>query len=250
MAARVRGASYAGLLNRERWKLGRVVDGLLNDAGDVTDLEGKLGQTERRKRKLKRSSTLRHSSFYLRFRFFPQCFPFSPGRRSSLLICWRRKREEEGKKKEKGEKGNARNCKFIGYRMRGKISLNELWYFVGTTLELIWVKEGSWMALLARWRHGVQTPATGSTLVDSVMAVAINGPGSSFHVFHVFSRENVFRQRAHCTHRDSRLHSPLNRCERKSSRRARFESLSYFWRRTNWSLFVFGINENREINKS
>ena len=31
-------------------KLGRVVDGLLNDVGDVTNLEGKLGQTERRKR--------------------------------------------------------------------------------------------------------------------------------------------------------------------------------------------------------
>lgn len=63
-------------------------------------------------------------------------------------------------------------------------------------------------------------PCNWVTLVDSVMAVAINGPGSSFHVFHVFSRENVFRQRARCAQRDSlrppdflSLHSPELRAE-------------------------------------
>lgn len=115
--------------------MGRVVGGLLNDVGDVTNLEGKLGQTERRKRKLQRSSTLRLS---------PSIYPFpiflsSVEIRSTFVPSDHALEEKKRKKRERERKrkGREMRVKRVSARYRGKItrSLNELWYFVGMTLE-------------------------------------------------------------------------------------------------------------------
>lgn len=49
-------------------ELGRVVDGLFNDVGDVTSLGGKLGQTEGGKGRMDESGNRRPSRDHLRAR--------------------------------------------------------------------------------------------------------------------------------------------------------------------------------------
>lgn len=94
--------------------------------------------------------------------------------------------------------------KRVSARYRGKItrSLNELWYFVGMTLEPMdldqrRVVNGVACSMTSRGCR-VKPLQLGHSLILS-WPQAINGPRSSFHVFHAFSRENVFRQRARCT---------------------------------------------------
>lgn len=112
------------------------------------------------KKEPQRSSTLRLST-YPSNRFRSPIFLSSASVTRSGSCPLIALKERRGKTRKRRVK---RGICWLGYLscQDNGWSLNELWYFVGMTLELIWVKEGSWMALLARWRHGVQTPATGS----------------------------------------------------------------------------------------